>query len=128
MDVNEIILNFKVDSTKNPVLSIFDYKMPILTDEFSYTISPDDVTAGSIVAFYVSTNEYTGSTFTIEIPSNVSENWIVRQTADFSFYLAGSSGNSGKMSIDIDSDGMLFLKNSQGASFHVDSQGVVMII
>lgn len=86
-DCNRILLAIRANTSMNPVLHIFDTDIPVNTQDFQYEISSDKIAADTNITFTLSNDHHTSDTFTIKIPSDISGNWMIRKSDNFTYYL-----------------------------------------
>jgi hypothetical protein len=84
----------KADLTLNPILVIGPSNVLINTAGFQYEILPEALQPGAAFTFYIKDDVHTGDTFTINVPSDVSDNWSVKQISNFEYQISADKSES----------------------------------
>lgn len=92
---NRIILTIICDVSLNPRLIIGSTTIALTNSNCEYEITADSLPVGANYTFTISDDEHAGNQFTIHVPNELGDNWLLKQISNFEYQISKKDESSG---------------------------------
>ena len=92
---NRIILTIICDVSLNPRLIIGSTTVTLTDSNCEYEITVDSLPVGATYTFTISDDEHTSDQFAIHVPTELGDNWLLKQISNFEYQISKKDESSG---------------------------------